>query len=190
MPGYEVREYLLNKWERKCAYFGVENIAWQVEHIYPRAKGGSNRISNLWLACHSCNQKKKAKNIEQFLAKKPDILKRILAQAKRPLKDVSAVNSTRWAFFNRLKATGLRVVTGSGGLTKFNRTRLELPKTHWLDVAWVGQVESLEVLTHKSLLIKARGHPTRQICHTDKFGFPSWYVPKNKSVKGFQTVIL
>jgi hypothetical protein len=76
--------------------------------------------------------------------------------------------------FNRLKETGLPVVTGSGGLTKFNRTRLELPKTHWLDVAWVGQVESLEVLTHKALLIKARGHPTRQICSTDKFGFPSW----------------
>ena len=190
MPGYEIREYLLNKWERKCAYFGVENIALQVKHIYPRAKGGSNKISNLCLACPSCNQKKGAKNIEQFLATKPDILKRILAQAKRPLQDAAAVNSTRWALFHRLKKTGLPVVTGSGGLTKFNYTRLELPKTHWLDVAWVGQVESLEVLTHKPLLIKARGHPTRQICHTDKFGFPSWYVPRNKSVKGFQTVIL
>ena len=92
MPGYEIREYLLNKWERKCAYFGVENIALQVKHIYPRAKGGSNRISNLCLACPSCNQKKGAKNIEQFLATKPDILKRILAQAKRPLKDAAAVN--------------------------------------------------------------------------------------------------
>jgi 5-methylcytosine-specific restriction endonuclease McrA len=92
LPGSEVREYLLNKWERKYAYCGVENIAWQVEHIYPRAKGGSNRISNLCLACPSCNQKKEAKNIEQFLAKKPDILKRILAQTKRPLKDAAAVN--------------------------------------------------------------------------------------------------
>jgi len=97
LPGYEVREYLLNKWERKCADCGVENIALQVEHIYPRAKGGSNRISNLCLACHSCNQKKRTKNIEQFLAKKPDILKRLLAQAKRPLKDAAAVNLTRWA---------------------------------------------------------------------------------------------
>ena len=189
MPSYEVREYLLNKWERKWADCGVENIAWQVEHIYPRAKGGSNRISNLWLACHSCNYKKKAKNIEQFLAKKPDILKRILAQAKRPLKAVAAVKSTRWALFNRLKETGLPVVTASGGLTKFNRTRLELPKTHWLDVACVGQVESLEVLTHKPLLIKSTGHPTRQIGYTDKLRFASRYVPRNKSVHGFQTVI-
>jgi len=105
LPGYEVREYLFNKWERKCAYCGVEKIALQVEHSDPRAKGGSNRISNLCLACHSYNQKKGTKNIEQFLAKKPDLLKRILAQAKRPLKDATVVNSTRWALFNRLKET-------------------------------------------------------------------------------------
>lgn len=173
LPNYEVRENLLNKWERKCAYCGVENIALQVEHIYPRTKGGSNRISNLCLAYDSCNQKKGTKNIELFLAKKPDILKRILAQAKRPLKDAAAVNLTRWALFNRPKETGLLVVSGSGGLTKFNRTRLELPKSHGLDVACVRQIESLEVLTNKPLLIKSTGHATRQICRTDKFGFPS-----------------
>jgi len=187
--GYELREYLLNKWEIKCADCGVENIALQVEQIYPRVKGESNRISNLCLACHSCNQKKGAKNIEKFLAKKPDIPKRILAQAKRPLKDAAAVNSTRGALFDSLKEAALPAVTGSGGLTKFNLTRLQLPKSHWLDVACVGQIESLEVLTNKPLLIKSTGHATRQICRTDKFGFPSRYVPRNKSVKGFQTVI-
>ena len=188
-PGYKVREYLLNKWGIKCADCGVENIALQVEQIYAIAKGESNRISNLCLACHSCNQKKGAKNIEKLLAKKTDIPKRILAQAKRPLKDAAAVNSARWALFNRLKEAALPVVTGSGGLTKFNLTRLELPKSHWLDVACAGQIESLEVLTNKPLLIKSTGHATRQIGRTDKFGFPSRYVPRNKSVKGFQTVI-
>jgi HNH endonuclease len=159
----------------------------QVEHIQPRAKGGSDRISNLCLACEKCNQKKGTQDIEKFLAKKPEVLKRVLAQAKRPLKDAAAVNSTRWALFNRLKETGLPVSTGSGGLTKFNRTRLGLPKTHWLDAACVGQVESLEVLTDKPLLIKATGHGSRQMCRTDKFGFPSRYVPQFKFVQGFQT---
>ncbi|GET37304.1 RNA-guided endonuclease IscB [Microseira wollei] len=187
LHGYEVREYLLNKWERKCAYCNGENIPLQIEHIQPKSKGGTNRISNLCLACDKCNQKKGAKNIEEFLAKKPDVLKRILAQAKRPLKDAAAVNSTRWALFNRLKQTGLTVITGSGGLTKFNRNRLNLPKYHWLDAACVGQVESLDLLTHQPLLIKATGHGTRQMCRTDKFGFPSRYVPRNKFVKGFQT---
>ncbi|MFB8792840.1 MAG: RNA-guided endonuclease IscB [Microcoleus sp.] len=185
--GYEVREYLLNKWDRKCAYCGVENVPLQVEHIHPKTQGGTNRISNLCLACEKCNLKKGAQNIEQFLAKKPEVLKLILSQAKRPLKDAAAVNSTRWALFNRLKETGLPVSTGSGGLTKFNRTRLNLSKTHWLDAACVGSVESLEILTSKPLLIKATGHGTRQMCRTDKFGFPSRYVPRLKFVKGFQT---
>jgi len=187
LAGYEVREYLLNKWERKCAYCGVENVPLQVEHIHPKAKGGSNRISNLSLACEGCNQKKGTQDIKVFLAKKPDVLKRVLAQSKRPLKDAAAVNSTRWALFNRLKETGLPVSTGSGGLTKFNRTRLELPKTHWLDAACVGQVDGLQVLTDKPLLIKATGHGSRQMCRTDKYGFPSRYVPRFKFVQGFQT---
>ncbi|MDB9514214.1 RNA-guided endonuclease IscB [Kamptonema animale CS-326] len=185
--GYEVREYLLNKWERKCAYCGVANVPLQVEHIHPKTKGGTNRISNLCLACEKCNTKKGTQSIEKFLAKKPDILKRILSQAKRPLKDAAAVNSTRWGLFNRLKETGLPVSTGSGGLTKFNRTRLNLPKTHWIDAACVGQIDSVNLLTNQPLLIKTMGHGTRQMCRTDKFGFPSRYVPRLKFIKGFQT---
>jgi len=87
LAGYEVREYLLNKWERRCAYCSVENVALQVEHIQPRASGGTNRVSNLCLACEPCNTKKGTQDIKIFLAKKPDVLKKILVQAKRPLKD-------------------------------------------------------------------------------------------------------
>lgn len=172
LAGYEVREYLLNKWERKCSYCSVKNVPLQIEHIRPRAKGGSNKVSNLCLACDKCNKVKGTQDIQDFLANKPDVLKRVLAQAKRPLKDAAAVNSTRWALFNVLKATGLLVSTGSGGLTKFNRTRLGLPKTHWLDAACVGQVERLEVLTDQPLSIKATGHGNRQATRNDKFGFP------------------
>ncbi len=187
LAGYEVREYLLNKWDRKCAYCNVKNVPLQIEHIHPKARGGSNRISNLCLACDSCNLKKGTQDIEQFLAKKPDVLKRIQTQAKRPLKDAAAVNSTRWALFNRLKETGLRVSTGSGGQTKFNRTRLGLPKSHWLDAASVGQVEELDILTSQPLLIKATGHGTRQMCGTDKFGFPTRHKSRMQIHKGFQT---
>jgi 5-methylcytosine-specific restriction endonuclease McrA len=187
LQGYEVREYLLEKWDRKCSYCGVENVPLQIEHIHPKSQGGSNRISNLCLACEPCNTKKGTQDIKVFLAKKPDVLKKVLAQAKRPLKDATAVNSTRWALLNALKTTGLPVTTGSGGKTKFNRTKLGLPKSHWIDAACVGEVDSLKVLTSKPLLIKATGHRSRQVCRTDKFGFPIRYVPKSPFVKGFQT---
>jgi 5-methylcytosine-specific restriction endonuclease McrA len=187
LAGYEVREYLLNKWDRKCAYCGVENVPLQIEHIIPRAKGGTNRVSNLCLACEPCNIKKGTKNIEEFLKKKPDVLKKVLAQAKRPLKDAAAINSTRFCLFNQLKDTRLEVTTGSGGLTKFNRVRLQLPKTHYFDAACVGNTPELVVLANQPLLVKATGHGSRQMCRTDKFGFPSRYVPQFKFVKGFQT---
>ncbi len=184
---YETREYLLAKWHRTCAYCGDQNTPLEVEHIVPRAKGGTNRVANLTLACVPCNRAKGTMGLQDFLSKKPDLLKRILSQAKRPLKDAAAVNSTRWALLNRLKATGVPVATGSGGRTKFNRTRLGLDKTHWLDAACIGQVDELEVLTTQPLLIKATGHGTRQMCRTDKFGFPSRHVPRFKFVQGFQT---
>jgi 5-methylcytosine-specific restriction endonuclease McrA len=172
LKGYEVREYLLEKWDRKCSYCGVENVPLQVEHILPKAKGGTNRISNLCLGCEKCNTKKGAQDIEKFLAKKPEVLKKILSQAKRPLKDAAAVNSTRWALFNTLKEIGLPVTTGSGGLTKFNRTRLNLPKTHWVDAACVGKVHQLELLTTVPLTVKSTGKGTRRLCRINKHGFP------------------
>jgi 5-methylcytosine-specific restriction endonuclease McrA len=185
--GYEVREYMLNKWNRQCAYCSVENVPFEIEHIQPKSRGGSDRVSNLTLACHDCNQKKGNQDVRAFLATKLDRLFRILKQAKLPLKDAAAVNSTRWALFNALKETGLSVTTGTGGQTKFNRNRLGLPKSHWLDAACVGNVEALEVLTSKPLLIVAKGHGTRQMCGTNKYGFPTRHKSRVQIHKGFQT---
>ena len=189
LAGYELREYLLEKWDRTCCYCGKKDIPLQVEHIEARANGGSNRVSNLCLACESCNLAKGTQDIRVFLAKKPEWLKRILAQAKAPLKDAAAVNSTRGALFERLQATGLLVECGSGGLTKFNRVSRGLEKTHWLDAACVGQSTPsvLQVKQIKPLLIKATGHGKRQMCLMDKRGFPRTNPKEAKKVKGFQT---
>jgi 5-methylcytosine-specific restriction endonuclease McrA len=94
LAGYELREYVLEKWSRTCAYCGAQEVPLQVEHIQSRAKGGSNRVSNLCLACEPCNIQKGSQNIDVFLAHKPDVLARILAHAKAPLKDAAAVSAT------------------------------------------------------------------------------------------------
>ncbi len=187
LAGYEIREYLLEKWNRQCAYCGKAGVPLQIEHIQPRAKGGSNRVSNLTLACEPCNQSKGVHDVRDFLSGKPDLLSRILKQVKTPLRDATAVNATRWRLFKELKETGLTVRVGTGGQTKYNRSRFCLPKTHWLDAASVGEMEAIDVRTSQPLQIKATGHGTRQMCRTDKFGFPKRYVPRFKFVKGFQT---
>ncbi len=77
----------------------AKDVPLQIEHIHPRAHGGTNCVSNLTLACEKCNIAKGTQDIAVFLAKKPDVLKRILAQARSPLKEAAAVNATRWLRF-------------------------------------------------------------------------------------------
>ncbi len=187
LQGYEVREYLLNKWGRKCVYCGAENTPLEIEHILAKSRGGTDRVSNLTLACHTCNQRKGNQSIEKFLHNKPDVLRRVLAQAKAPLKDAAAVNSTRWALFNRLKETGLPVETGTGGRTKFNRVKFGIEKRHYLDAACVGVVEKLTLKTTKPLLITAKGWGTRQMSTTNQYGFPIRHRTRQKAFFGFQT---
>jgi 5-methylcytosine-specific restriction endonuclease McrA len=188
LVGYETREYLLEKWGRKCAYCGAENVPLQVEHIHPKAKGGSNRISNLTLSCEKCNLKKGSKDIKYFLKKDSKKLELILRQAKKPLADTAAVNTTRFTLLNALKISGLPVETGSGGLTKFNRTQQGLEKNHWIDAACVGKsTPTLIVKGIQPLLIAAKGHGTRQMCGTNKFGFPIRHRTNKQVHFGFST---
>ncbi len=43
LAGYEIPEYLLEKWNRTCAYCGATNVRLGIEHIQPKAKNGSDR---------------------------------------------------------------------------------------------------------------------------------------------------
>jgi 5-methylcytosine-specific restriction endonuclease McrA len=183
LAGYEVREYLLCKWDRKCAYCSKTALPLQIEHIIPKSRGGSDRVSNLTLACEGCNQLKGKQTAAEFGF--PEIER----QAKEPLKDAAALNATRWALFGQLKGFGLPVETGSGGLTKYNRTMRELPKAHWIDAACVGKSTPTQVITDGAILleIKATGHNTRQMCRMDKYGFPRTSAKGPRTVKGFKT---
>ena len=167
LAGYEVREYLLEKWGRKCAYCGATNTPLEIEHIIPRSRGGSNRVSNLTLACQDCNQRKGNKTEAEF--GHPDIQ----GKAKQPLKDAAAVNATRRTLWRRLSETGLPIECGTGGRTKYNRVRLGLPKAHYLDAACVGESGADVIAPHtlRPMGIKAMGHGRRLMCATDAYGF-------------------
>ncbi len=128
LMGYELRAYLLEKWQRKCAYCGKGQVPLQIDHIVPRAKGGSDRAANLTLACQACNQAKGNRDVHEFLADQPEVLASLLAQAKAPLRDAAALNSTRGLLFDQLKTLDMPLETASGGLTKYNRTRSHLPR--------------------------------------------------------------
>ncbi|MHB8409009.1 MAG: RNA-guided endonuclease IscB [Acidiferrobacterales bacterium] len=187
LAGYEVREYLLEQFGRKCCYGDHTGVPLNIDHVHPRSKGGTNRISNLVLSCISCNLKKSNRDVREFLAHDSKRLEQVLAQIKRPLKDTAAVSSTRWALFHTLKATGLPVSTASGGRTKFNRHVLGIPKTHALDAVCVGLVSAVSGWRCPALVIKATGRGSYQRTRLTAQGFPRGHLMRAKQSHGFRT---
>ena len=183
LAGYEVREYLLEKFKHQCAYCGMSGVPLEVEHIIPKSRGGTNRISNLAIACHTCNQKKGSMTAAEFGHAE------VQAQAKAPLRDAALVTATRWAVFRMLQQTGLPVECGSGGRTKYNRIRLGLPKDHCYDACCVGAStpERLHIKTQDLFLIRAVGRGKHQRTNVNASGFPRGYLARQKMFFGFKT---
>ena len=119
LQGYEVKEYLLEKYKRTCAYCGKTGIPLEVEHIVPKSRGGSNRVSNLTISCHDCNAKKDNQTATEFGY--PEIQ----AQAGEGLRATAFMNVVRKHVAERLKHD----IT-YGYETKYNRLKLGLPKSH------------------------------------------------------------
>jgi hypothetical protein len=154
--------------------------------MIPRTRGGSNRVSNLTIACHPChpcNDAKGRRTAEEF--GHPEIQQ----MAKWPMKDAAAVNASRWALYLRLVTTGLPIEVGTGGRTKWNRTPRDLPKTHWLDAACVGvsTPSTLNVKGIVPLAIQAMGRESRQMGRMNRYGFPRTSAKVARFVQGFQT---
>ncbi|MGP3913114.1 RNA-guided endonuclease IscB [Nonomuraea sp. 10N515B] len=187
LHGFEVREYLLAKWRRRCAYCDAMDVPLNIDHIHPRSRGGSDRIANLAVACVPCNVAKNARPVEEFLAARPKALARVLAQAKAPLRDAAAVNATRWALWRALAATGLPVQAASGGRTKWNRSRTEAPKSHTLDALHVGRLDYVLGWPGDVLVATATGRGVYSRTRPDRFGFPRCRLPRIKQVRGYQT---
>nr|WP_278277056.1 HNH endonuclease [Sulfobacillus thermosulfidooxidans] len=196
----------MEKFGHQCAYCdgASGDPVLNVEHVVPKnpkhGPKGTDRISNLVIACRTCNESKDNLQPEEWLSQLQESSRKIdriraqrfpeaMKQLKVSLKDAAAVNATRRALFHRLRALDLPLETGTGGQTKYNRTRLGLPKTHWLDAACVGASTPVRLTVEKrpAFRIKATGHGKRQRCGTDKYGFPIRHARRQKKFMGFQT---
>ena len=135
LTGYHVREYLLAKWRRTCAYCGRTGVPLEVEHIIPRIRGGTNRVSNLTLACTTCNRLKGKRTAGEF--GHPEVQ----ARALKPLKDAVHVSIIKqWVIQTLSKLLGqVGISTTFGYETKYKRMKtLQLPKTHYFDAVAIA----------------------------------------------------
>ena len=199
---YEVKEYLLHLYNFRCGYcHGLSNDPiLEKEHIVPRSKKGSNKLSNLALSCRTCNKDKDNYLPHEWLNKLSRSKAKInqvrflnftkISQGIKPsMRDAAVMNSIRYKVVESLQEFNLPIELGSGGLTKYNRSLQKLPKDHWVDAACIGQ-SGANIIIPSTLIpihIKALGRGSRQMCRVDKFGFPRTKAKTKSSVKGFKT---
>ena len=119
LQGYEIRQYLLEKFNHRCAYCDKTDVPLEIEHIIPKSRGGTDRVSNLTISCHECNQRKGNRTAEEF--GHPEIQER----AKQSLKATAFMNSIRWKLVNMLDCNWTY-----GSITKYNRIKSGLEKSH------------------------------------------------------------
>ncbi|WP_258309713.1 RNA-guided endonuclease IscB [Streptomyces sp. CG 926] len=188
----EIREFLLAKWERSCAYCDATGVPLNIDHVRARSRGGSDRVSNLVLACVPCNQAKGTTSVHAFLADRPARLERVIAQLRRPLQDVAATNATRLQLVTALAAQGVPVHTWSGGRTHWNRVAMGLPKSHTLDALVTGffdheRGDSLVRIPAQVLVVGSTGRGSYARTTPDRFGFPRLRRPRRKIQHGYAT---
>ncbi|MFF7761179.1 RNA-guided endonuclease IscB [Streptomyces griseorubiginosus] len=192
LAGIEARSYLRSRWENACAYCDATDVPLNIEHLTPRSRGGSDRISNLVLACVPCNRAKGSMPVEGFLADRPDRLAKILRQARTPLDDAAAMNATRWQLLERVRVLGRPVNPCSGAQTHWNRDAMGLGKTHTVDALCVGAMDhergdAIVRLPDRVLVVRATGRGSYARTTPDRFGFPRLRRSRVKRHFGFAT---
>ena len=163
LQGYNIRNYLLEKHGRRCFYCGKAVSDFEVEHMFPKSKGGSNRIDNLTLSCHDCNEKKGTLTAEEFIqqtlpAKKATAKLKQLPQEKRLFKYMAYMNATRWALYDAIKERYPNVKMTYGYITKYNRIQAGLPKAHHIDAKCITGFPTVPSTDQTVVKVKMRRH--------------------------------
>ena len=163
LQGYNIRNYLLEKHNRKCFYCGKTVSKFEVEHMLPKSRGGSNRIDNLTLSCHDCNQKKDTLTAEEFIkqtlpAKKATAKLKQLPNEKRLFEYMAHMNATRWALYNAINEKYPNVKMTYGYITKYNRIQASLPKAHHIDAKCITGFATVPSIDQIVIKIKMRRH--------------------------------
>nr|DAX81628.1 MAG TPA: RRXRR protein [Bacteriophage sp.] len=179
-----LRDFIFSKTNHKCSYCGAP--AQEIDHIVPRAKGGTNSTHNLTPVCRSCNEKKSNLSLKEF-GKLMNKDYSHLEPKKLP-KDAAIIQAARNYTITNIRKIIPDTTSHDAWLTKYNKENLNLPKEHYYDALSVGEIPNkFDFSTDKILLISAKGRGSRQMCSMNKYGFPRTASKGSKSVKGFQT---
>jgi len=173
---YQVSEYESNNWRQKvlwwdnyiCQHCGLKDNL-QAHHIKPKAKGGSNIVSNGITLCSSCH---KALHDGKW------ILDRKVKSFKYP----AHLQQGKWYLFNKLKELFDSVNICFGWMTAKKRRELKLEKDHYHDASAMIGANMYLCIPYSNILPRRtkvwESNPTKT-CE-ERNGFKHWDIIKAK----------
>ena len=174
LAGWQLRSYVFHRDGRRCAYCGnAKAERYETDHIVPRSRGGTDRVSNLVVCCRVCNIEKGNVSVEDFLTGSPTRLAAIRRTQRAALAGASQMNIIVPGLIRRLEAMGLLVAQYDAYTTSWNRKRLGVPKTHVNDALCVGRAQALVNVPERKTLVQSVGRGDRQMLRpADRHGNP------------------
>ena len=174
LAGWQLRSYVFHRDGRKCAYCGdTKAERYETDHIIPRSRGGTNRVSNLVVSCHDCNIEKGNMPVEEFLRHKPAQLAKVRGVMRHRLADASQMNIIVPELLRRLETIDMPVSTHDAYTTSWTRRRLGVPKTHVNDALCVGAPDAVAMQPPLKTVVRSTGRGDRQMLRpSDRHGNP------------------
>ncbi|MFH0797823.1 MAG: HNH endonuclease, partial [Candidatus Woesearchaeota archaeon] len=118
-----------------------KDVPLQIEHIIPKSRGGTNKVSNLTISCEKCNLKKNNQTAKEFG------FPGIQTQALQSLKATAFMNNVKKQLIEKIGCESTY-----GYITKYNRIKQGLEKSHSNDAFIISQGTNQERV--KPLIIK------------------------------------
>lgn len=142
---YNVKSAVLNRDNYTCQICGEKDTRLEVHHIQFRSKGGSNRMDNLVTLCRDCHKQIHSNGL-------------VFDKKIKSFKHASHMNIMRSRLVEELRLEFGNVFETFGYLTKYNREKLNISKSHSSDAFVISHNFNAERIDVEYRYKKVRRH--------------------------------
>ena len=169
-----LRAAVLTRDNRRCVYCGrtSRKTPLELEHVVPRASGGTDRYDNLVASCIPCNRRKANRPLGEFLRRRPTKLGEVQAKLGMDLADATQMNMIIPALITELEQGPWEVTEHAAATTAAGRQACGIEKSHHGAAAVTGAPSALRYIPARPITITATGRGKPQRAMVDKHGTP------------------
>lgn len=142
---YNVKSAVLNRDNYTCQICGEKDTRLEVHHIQFRSKGGSNRMDNFVTLCRDCHKQIHSGGL-------------VFDKKIKSFKHASHMNIMRSRLVEELRLEFGNVFETFGYLTKYNREKLNISKSHSADAFVISHNFNAERINVEYQYKKVRRH--------------------------------